>query len=128
MSMSDRLRVVGLAIVASLVFFFVVQALGANLLVQMGPGGSIEDMTWINVLLVTVSFGVLAIALAWILDRFSWGKTAWTVIAAVVLVASFAVLGPLRLNTSDLIWQALLHSVFGLLVIIGFYVGWPEPD
>ena len=128
MSVSDRFRVVGMAIVTSLVFFFVARAFGANLLVQMGPGGSIEDMGWINVLLVTVSFGVLALALAWILDRYSWGKTVWTVVAAVMLVASFGVLGPLFLSTADLIWQALLHSVFGLLMIIGFYVGWPEPD
>ena len=116
-----------MAIVASLVFFFVARAFGANLAVQT-PGGSIEDMTWINVLLFTVTSGILAIVLAWILDRFPSGRTVWTVVAAVVLVASFGLLGPLELNTSDLIWQALLHSVFGLLMIIGFYVGWPEPD
>ena len=117
-----------MAIVSSLIFFFVAQAFGANLAVQMGPGGSIEDMTWINVLLMTAVLGGLAILLARFLDRYSWGKTGWTVVAAVVLVASFGSLGLLELSTSDIIWQALLHGVFGLLVIIGFYVGWPESD
>lgn len=123
--MSERIRVAGLAIVSAVVFFFIATGLfNANLMI--GPE-STDEMTIWNVLIFTVAASALAILLATILDRFSWGRTAWSIVALVVLGASiFSVFG-LNLDPADIIWQSLLHAVFGLLLIVGFYVGWPPP-
>jgi len=122
----ERLRVSGLAIVASVVFFFIAGAFEADLMVTMGPDTDPETMSVLNVLFITFVAAMLAIGLAAVLDRFSTGRTIWTAIASLVFLGSFSLLAQFDLGTGDLIWQALLHSVFGLLLIIGFYVGWPD--
>ena len=124
--MAERIRVSGLAIVSALIFYFVASGLfGAEL--RAGVAEEVRDLTVVDVLIVTVFASALALGLAALLDRFRWGRTAWTVIAFVVLVASLVAVFGLELPAADLGWQALLHSVFGLLLIVGFYVAWPDP-
>ena len=123
--MTERIRVSGLAIVSTVVLFFVATGLfNANLMVFSTDDPA--QMTVLNVFLFTVLASALAILLASVLDRFAWGRTAWTIVALVVLGASIISVFGLDLAAGDLIWQALLHAVFGLLIIVGFYVGWPE--
>ena len=124
--MTERLRVVGLATVSTVVFFFIAIAFGADLRVQTGPDGPIEEMSWVNVVLVTLVAGFLGLFLAWVLDRFSSGRTIWTVIAIAVYLAMFGLLSQLELTGGDLVWQAILHSVYAILLIVGFWVGWPQ--
>ncbi len=124
--MTERLRVVGLATVSTVVFFFIANAFGADLRVQTGPNGPIEEMFWVNVILVTLVAGFLGLLLAWLLDRFSSGRTIWTVVAILVYLAMFGPLSQLELTGSDFVWQAILHSVYAILLIVGFWVGWPQ--
>lgn len=123
--MRERIRVSGLAIASAVVFFLIATALGANLSVRTGPDSDASEMGVVHVLFLTIVAAALAIGLAWFLDRFSHGRTIWTVTAAVVFLGSFTIPAQLDLETSDLVWQAVLHSVFSLLLIVGFYVGWP---
>ena len=125
--MSERLRVSALAIVSALVFFFVATGL-FNAELQAGTSGDIRDLTFIDVTALTLFSSALAIGLAAVLDRFRWGRTAWTIVAFVVLASSILTVFGLQLTTADLIWQTVLHGIFGLLLIIGFYVAWPDPD
>ena len=47
------------------------------------------------------------------------------VVAGIVLVLSMFTLPQLDLSTADFVWQALLHAIYGLLLMAGFYFGWP---
>ena len=123
--MRDRVRVSGLAIVSSLVFFFIASALGADLLVTTG-GSETEPMSWLNVVIFTAVASGLAIGLAALLDRFGSGRTIWMVVGGLILVSSMFTIPRSDLSTADFIWQALLHAVYGLLMMAGFYFGWPS--
>lgn len=124
--MTERLRVIGMATVSTVVFFFIANAFGADLRVRMGVDGPIEEMSWVMVVLVTLVAGFLGLFLALVLDRFSSGRTIWTVIAIAIYLTMFGPLSQLGLMGGDLVWQAILHSVYAILLIVGFWVGWPE--
>ena len=117
---------IGLATVSTLVFFFVANVFGAELRVQRGPDGPIEEMSWVNVVLLTLIASLLALLLASGLDRFTSGRTIWTVLAVAVYLATYGALSRLELTGGDFVWQASLHSVFAILLIVGFWVGWPQ--
>lgn len=121
-----RLQVIVTAVIVTLVLFFIAVAAGADLQVRTGPNVDIEEMAWINVVILTVVVGLLAWGLAAILDRVKNGRVIWTAIASIVLIASFGTFAQVDLDTTGLVWQAALHLVFGLIVIIGFWVFWPE--
>lgn len=111
----------GLAVVSAIVFYLIATTLfGANLLV-----GTDTELTLLRVVVVTLVVSALAVMLAGVLDRFAWGRTVWTVFAAFGLLGATAALFQLGLANANLAWQAVLYAVFGLLLIIGFYVGWP---
>ncbi len=124
--MTERLRVIGIATVSTVVFFFIANAFGADLRMRTGIDGPIEEMSWFMVVLVTLVVGFLGLFLALVLDRFSSGRTIWTVIAVAVYFAMFGSLSQLELTGGDLVWQAILHSVYAILLIVGFWVGWPQ--
>lgn len=122
----NRLRVIVAGVIVTLILFFIAVATGAELQVRPGPDADIEEMTWINVVVLTVVAGLLAWGLAAVLDRVKNGRIIWTVISSIVLIASFGLFAQVDLDTAGLVWQASLHLVFGLIVIIGFLVYWPE--
>lgn len=124
--MSKRLPVIVAGVAATLVLFFIAMGFGADLQVRTGQDAPIEDMVWSDVVLITVVPGVLAWGLAALLDRVRNGRTIWTLVALIVLVASFGLFAQLDLDTAGIIWQGALHLLFGLIVIAGFWVFWPE--
>lgn len=124
--MTTRLPVILAGVVATLVLFFIATGFGADLQVRTGQDAPIEEMVWSDVAFVTVVSGVLAWSLAALLDRVRNGRIIWTVVALVVLVASFGLFAQLDLDTAGIIWQGALHLLFGLVVIAGFWVFWPE--
>lgn len=57
----------------------------------------------------------------------TWPKVViFALVALVVLIASIASFTQLDLDTAGTIWQGALHAVFGLIVIVGFWVTWPK--
>lgn len=123
--MTKRLAIIGLASVSAVVFFLLAGAFGAEFQVQTGPGGPTEEMTWLNVVILSLVVGTLGLLLAFGLDRFSSGRAIWTATAVVVYLAMFVPLFQLELTGGDLLWQSILHSVFAVPVILGFWVNWP---
>jgi len=123
---SKRLPVIVAGVVATLVLFFIATGFGADLQVRTGQDAPIEDMVWSDVVLITVVPGVLAWGLAALLDRGRNGRVIWTLVALIVLVVSFGLFAQLDLDTAGIIWQGALHLLFGLIVIAGFWVFWPE--
>lgn len=125
--MRERVRVSVLAVVSAVVFYYIASGLfGATL--KVGGGVEERDMTVVDVVVITVASSILAILAATLLQRLRRGREIWLAVATLVLVVSMASLGQVDLSTADVIWQGLLHAVFGLLLVIGFYVGWPRGD
>jgi hypothetical protein len=76
---------------------------------------------------VTAVTGLAAIAVAAALDRFTGnGKRVWTIGALVVLVGSIIPLFTMDLGGVTLLWQLVLHLVFGLTLIWGFWKTWDD--
>ena len=103
--MSKRLPIIVAGAVATLVLFFIATGFGADLQVRIGQDEPIEDMVWSDVVLITVVPGVLAWGLAALLDRGRNGRIIWTLVALIVLVASFGLFAQLDLDTAGIIWQ-----------------------
>ena len=121
-----------LAIVATVVAFYVAQAAGVDPQVPLeldNVDAGTVDMTILDVLALTAVPGLLAMLLAAGLDRVtSKAKEVWTIVALVVLVLSIFVILQLDLDTTTTLWHVALHLVFSLLLIGGFWLSWSETD
>ena len=84
----------------TLILFFIAVGFGADFQVRTGPDAPVEEMAWLNVAFLTVVVGLLAWGLAALLDRVKSGRVIWTVVALVVMVVSFGLLGPSSTSTS----------------------------
>ncbi len=130
--MASRTTSTVLAIVATVVAFYVAQAAGADPQVFREFGNidaGTDEMTILNVLGFTAVPGLLALLLAAGLDRVtSKAKEVWTIVALLALLVSVFFILQLDLNTTTTVWQVILNLVFSLLLIGGFWISWPETD
>lgn len=128
--MISRITVAAYALVVTLATYLITVWVDADLQIpaEMGTlGGETRDMTVWNLLLVTAVTGLAAIAVAAALDRFTGnGKRVWTIGAMVVLVGSIIPLFTMDLGGVTLLWQLVLHLVFGLTLIWGFWKTWDD--
>ena len=117
--MVGRITVTALAVVAALGTFLLAGA--------RDGGGETMDMTAANVLLLTIVVGLAAIVVAAVLDRFIGnGRRVWSIVAITILALSFLLVFPLELEGATLVWQVILHLVFALILIGGFWKIWPD--
>lgn len=131
--MVSRITVTALAVVATLVTFWVATLVDVSLQVPAEIGNmdaGTTDMTAFNVLFVTIAAGLLALLIASVLNRLLPGeaKRIWSVVAILVLGLSVFLVYQLDLDTATVIWQLILHLVFGLLLMGGFWLSWPDPE
>jgi hypothetical protein len=128
--MISRITVTAYAVVVTLVTYLLAEWVNADLQVPdpIGSfGGATRDMTAFDVLLVTCAVGLFAIGSAAVLDRFIGnGKRVWSIVAVVILVGSIIPLFSMDLGGVTLLWQLMLHLVFGLTLIWGFWKTWEQ--
>ena len=126
--MVGRITVTALAVVAALGTFLLAGAVDVAPQVRARDGGGeTMDMTAANVLLLTIVVGLAAIVVAAVLDRFIGnGKRVWSIVAITILALSFLLVFPLELEGATLVWQVILHLVFALILIGGFWKTWPD--
>ena len=125
--MVSRITVTGVAVTAALVVFLVAKEIGIDLQIPNIGSQPTTDMGPENVLLVSILVGFGAMGVAGFADRYTAdGRLSWSIVALAVLAGSFVPLSQLNLSGMTLIWQALLHIVYGLVLIGGFWATWDQ--
>ncbi len=127
--MSKRLLVILAAVIGTVATFYLASLLGADLVVpeEFGDMSVTMEMPVGVVVGFTFVIGLVAWALATILERAtSNARNIWTFLAVVALAGSIPGVYQLGLEGADLVWQVLLHVVFGAILIAGFYGTFPS--
>lgn len=125
MNLGRRPLTVIVAVVATVAVFLLASALDADLRVplEFGNMDETQPMPFGVVVAITTVLGLLAWALATVLERATKNaRGVWTLVAAFLALGSIPAVFQLGLEGSALVWQILLHLVFGGILIAGF---WP---
>ncbi len=121
--MSTRLLVILAAVIGTVLTFYLASLFGADLVVpeEFGDMSVTMEMPVGVVVGFTFVIGLVAWALATILERATANaRNIWIFLAVVVLAGSIPGVFQLGLEGADLVWQIVLHVVFGAILIAGF--------
>lgn len=127
--MSRRLLVILAAVIGTVVTFYLASLLGADLVVpeEFGDMSVTMEMPVGVVVGFTFVIGLVAWALATILERAtSNARNIWVFLALAALAGSIPGVTQLGQEGADLVWQILLHVVFGAILIGGFIGTFPD--
>jgi len=114
------LTVAAAVVAAVLLWVLAVPVGGADLLTETAADNPPTEVTIVAVIISTLLLGLVGWGLLALLERFTAkGRKVWTIIAAVVLVVSFA--GPATATTTGgVVWLATMHVAVGGILIAGF--------
>jgi Family of unknown function (DUF6069) len=109
----------GVALLANLVIYLIGNA-GAPIRVVTGwqPDGA--DLTFAEVVIATIVWVTIGAAALWLMERhLTRGFHRWTVLAAVITLASLVPLFALDVDTASLLALSFMHIVVGASTIAG---------